>query len=568
MGAAAVLAVAAAALGFGFWKRTPPPKHTMRFDVDVPADVVSVDMPRISPDGHILAFDAIDTAGKSRIWIRPLNALLAHPLAGTDGTKRVFWSPDSRFLGFIANGKLQKIDVTGGPPQKIGDAPTGADGTWSPDGLILYDGTGTDPIMRVPATGGVPTVLVKPEESRKETQIGWPEILPDGKHFLYMAVANRVADSTYRIASLDGKENRVFAPGQSAITYAEPGYLLYLRERTLVAQPFDAKTLKTTGEPIPLAENVGTDSVGLARFSISREGTLVYRTGDVNDRLLWVDRTGKELETLGDPAQYHNPALSPDEKYLAFDEDDPRGGTNVWVRDLARGVNSRLTFASGGAFLPEWSPDGKKVVYTVGNDVYEKSADGQGAETLLVKSDEQKYVEDWSPDGRTLVLISRGKDTGWDLWTAPTDGDRKPVPWLKTPFAEVNGVFSPDGRYLAYQSNESGRAEVYVQNFPGPGGKWQVSTAGGSEPRWRGDGKELFYRGADQHLMAVDVQTGATFQAGIPKPLFPLRLDSGIARAHYLASKDGQRFLLVATPARESITPTTVVLNWMADLGK
>ena len=525
-------------------------------------------MPRLSPDGRILAFDAIDTSGKSRIWIRPLNAPQAHALAGTEGTRRVFWSPDSRFIGFIADGKLQKIDVTGGPPQKICDAPGGSDGTWSPDGTIIYDGTASDPIMRVPASGGIPAVLVRPEASRKESQVGWPEILPDGKHFLYMAVADRVADSTYRIASLDGKDDRVFAPGQSAITYAEPGYLLYLRGSNLVAQPFDAKTLRTTGEPVPLAEQVGTDSLGLAQFSISREGTLAYRTGEVNDYMVWVDRSGKEIETLGDPAQYHNPALSPDEKHLAFDKADPRGGSNVWIRDLARGVNSRFTFESGGAFGPEWSPDGLRVVYSVGLDFFEKSSDGQGAVIPVFQSDETKFIGGFSPDGRTLVFISRGKDTSWDIWYMPMEGDRKPVPWLKSLFVEANPSFSPDGRYLAYMSMESGRADVYVQNFPGPGGKWQVSPAGGAEPRWRGDGKELFYRSGDQHLMAVGVETGGSFQAGIPKPLFPLRLETGLARAHYLPTKDGQRFLLVETPSHVTMTPTTVVLNWTAELAK
>jgi len=567
-GVAAVALLAAAGLGFGFWKRTPKPPRTIRFEIPAPPEVSTIDMPRISPDGRILAFDATDSSGKSRIWVRPLNAVAAHPLAGTEGTKRVFWSPDSRYLGFIADGKLQKIDVTGGPPQKICDAPTGADGAWSPDGVILFDGTGADPIYRVPASGGIPAVLVKPETARKETQIGWPEVLPDGRHFLYMAIGNRVADSTYRIASLDGKENRPFAPAQSAITYVEPGYLLYLRERTLVAQPFDAKALKTTGEPIPIAEQVGTDSVGLARFSISREGTLAYRTGEVNDRLVWVDRAGKELETLGEPGQYHNPALSPDGTRLAFEADDPRTGkTDIWIRDLTRGVNSRFTFGSGNALVPAWSPDGRRVAYTVVNDLFEKPADGQGAETPLAKSDALKIVDDYSPDGRQIAFISRGKDTTFDIWLVPTGGDRKPVPWLKTSFFEGNAAFSPDGRFLAYQSNESGRMEIYVQSFPGPGGKWQVSTAGGTEPRWRGDGKELFYRSADQKLMAVDVQTGATFQAGIPKPLFSVLLDAQIGRAHYLASRDGQRFLLVATPSRDTMTPTTVVLNWLAELG-
>jgi eukaryotic-like serine/threonine-protein kinase len=566
---AALAVAAAAAFGFGYFRRAPRPPHTMRFDVDVPPDVTTIDMPRISPDGRTLAFDASDGTGKSRIWIRPLKALQAHPLAGTEGTKRPFWSPDSRYLAFIAEGKLQKVDVAGGPPQKICDAPTGADGTWSPEGVILFDGTGLDPIQRVPASGGVPTVAVKPEPSRQETQIGWPEFLPDGKHFLYMAIAAKASDSMYRIASLDGKENRPFAPAQSAITYVEPGYLLYLRDRTLVAQPFDSKSVKTTGEPVPLAEGVGTDGVGLARFSVSREGTLAYRTGQVNDRMVWVDRSGKELETVGDPAQYHDPAISPDGRRLAYEVVDARTGRwDVWTRDLARGVSSRFSFSKVDAFSPIWSPDGRRLVYTTQPDLVEKAADGQGAETLLFKSDELKIGCDWSTDGRFIALSAQGKESSWDIWILPTFGDKKPFPWLKTGFFEAWPVFSPDGRYLAYQSNESGRQEIYVQSFPGPGGKWQISSTGGTEAHWRGDGKELYYRSADQKLMAVDMNLGATLEAGVPKALFPLHLETGLARNRFVAQKDGQRFLLVATPARESMTPTTVVLNWMADLGR
>ena len=567
--AAAALA-AAAALGFGFWKRTPAPKHTMRFDVDVPADVTGLDAPKISPDGRTLAFDATDSSGKHRIWIRPLNALQAHALAGTENTKRPFWSPDSKYLAFIADGKLMKVDVAGGPPQKICDAPTASDGTWCPDGVILYDGTGTDPIYRVPASGGVPAVMVKPEPSRKETQIGWPEILPDGKHFLYIAIGQKTGDSTYRIASLDGKENKPFAPAQSMVTYVEPGYLLYLRDRTLVAQPFDGKTLKTTGEPIPVAEKVGTDSVGLGRFSVSREGTLAYRTGEITDRLVWVDRSGKELDAVGDPAQYHDPASSPDGKRLAYDLIDPRTGKyDIWVRDLARNVSSRFSFSAGDAYCPVWSPDGTRIVYTVGNDMVEKAADGQGAENPVgEKSEEGKFASDWSRDGRFIAFSVQAKDTKFDVWILPTFGDKKPYPFVKTSFAELWPEFSPDGRFLAYQSNESGRAEIYVQSFPGPGGKWQISAEGGFEPHWSADGKELFFRSPDQKLVAVPVTTGAAFEAGTPKPLFPVHLDLGQSRNRFMPSRSGDRFLLVATPARDTMAPTTVVLNWMADLGR
>ena len=567
---AAVLAVAAAALGFGFWRRAPQPKHTMRFDIDVPTEVTAIDAPKISPDGRTLAFDATDSTGKHRIWIRPLNALQAHPLAGTEGTRRPFWSPDSKYLAFIADGKLMKVDVSGGPPQKICDAPTGADGTWAPDGLILFDGTGTDPIQRVPASGGVPTVMVKPEASRKETQIGWPEVLPDGKHFLYMAMAAKSSDTMYRIASLDGKENRPFAPAQSMVTYVEPGYLLFLRDRTLVAQPFDAKSYKTRGEPVPLAEKVGTDSVGLGRFSVSREGTLVYRTGETTDRMVWADRAGKELETIGDPAQYHDPAFSPDGRRLAYDLIDARNGKyDIWVRDLARNVSSRFSFSDGDAVCPVFSPDGARIAYTVNLDMVEKAADGQGAEAPLgVKSPELKIPSDWSRDGKYIGFAMQSKDTNWDVWILPTFGDKKPFPFVKTNFAELWPVFSPDGRYVAYQSNESGRQEVYVQSFPGRGGKWQVSAEGGFEPHWSPDGKELYFRSADEKVMAVPVTTGATFEAGTPKALFATHLDAGLSRNRFTPARSGDRFVLVATPAREFMTPTTVVLNWMADLGK
>ena len=565
---AALAAIAAAGLGLGYWKRSPRPLRTVRFEIPAPTEVSTLDTPKISPDGRILAFDATDSSGRNRIWVRPLNALQAHALAGTEGTKRGFWSPDGKYIAFFADGKLMKVDVAGGPPQKICDAPTGSDGTWSPEGVILFDGTGTDPIRRVPASGGTAVDLIKAADV-KSAQVGWPAFLPDGKHFLFLAIAPKVNESMYRIGSLDSKETQPFAPAQSQITYVEPGYLLFLRDRTLVAQPFDAKALKTTGEPIPLAEQVGTDTVGLARFSVSREGTLAYRTGEMTDRLVWVDRSGKELETAGDPSRYGDPHLSSDGRRLAFDVVDARTGkSDVWIRDLNRSVSSRFSFSQGDAAAPTFSPDGNRIVYAVGNDLVERTADGQGAEAPLGKFDGVTFVTDWSADGQSIAFSSQGKGTAFDIWIMPASGDRKPHPWLQTPFSELNAVFSPDGRYMAYQSNESGRQEIYVQSFPGPGGKWQVSSNGGNQPHWRGDGKELFYRSPDQKIMAVDVTTGATFEAGVPKPLFSVHLDTTLARNHFLPSKDGQRFLLVATPARDAIAPTTVVLNWFADLGK
>jgi Tol biopolymer transport system component/tRNA A-37 threonylcarbamoyl transferase component Bud32 len=572
-GVAAAALVAALGLGFGFWKRAPKAARLVRFEVATPEEITAIDTPRISPDGRYLAFNATDAGGKSRIWVRPLSALTAQPLAGTEGTTRPFWSPDSRFLGFVAEGKLKKVDVAGGPPQKICDAPTGSDGTWSEKGVILYDGQSNDPIYRVSAAGGIPVVAVKADPARKETSVAWPEFLPDGRHFLYMATGQKPEDNAYRIGTLDSKETRAVASAQTLVTYAPPGYLLFVRDKTLVAQPFDAKSGKTTGEPVPLAEHIGTNSVGLARFSVARDGTLAYRTGESGDRLILVDRGGKEQEAIGDPGEYHNPVFSPSGDRLAFDLSDPRSGkADIWVRDLSRGVSSRFTFGKGDAYCPVWSPDAKRIAYSVdregSSDIYEKAADGQGEERLLLKSEEPKVVCDWSRDGRYILFMSQGKETGWDIWSLPTAGDGKPVPVVKTPFVELIPSLSPDGRFVAYSSNESGRQEIYVQGFPGAAGKWQISTAGGSDAHWRSDGKELYYRAPDQKIMAVEIRPDGGFQAGVPRAIFAGRFESGIARSKYQPTADGQRFLLVAPLGRESMTPTTVVLNWSADLGR
>jgi eukaryotic-like serine/threonine-protein kinase len=572
-GVAAAAALAAAIFAAAFVRRAPIKPRTIRFDIPTPEEVTSIDLPRVSPDGRTIAFNATDSSGKTRIWVRQLNSLTAQPLGGTDGATRPFWSPDSRFLGFVAEGKVKKIDVSGGPPQKICDAPTGSDGSWSSEGVILYDGTGADPIYRVAASGGTPAVAVKADATRKETQVGWPEFLPDGKHFLYMATGQKPEDSEYRIGSLDSTDTKKFAPAQTMITFAPPGYLLFVRDKTLVAQPFNPSSIKTTGEPVPLAERVGTNSVGLALFSVSREGTLVYRTGEAGTRMVWMDRSGKELEAVGDPGESHNPALSPRGDRLAFDLSDPRGGrADIWIRDLTRGVSSRFTFGASDEIAPTWSPDGSRIVFSDNRsgtfDLYEKAADGQGEEKLLLHSEDAKYASDWSRDGRYIAYVNQSKDTGFDIYVLPTFGDRKPIAFQKTSFNEFWPVFSPDGRFIAYQSNESGRQEIYVQSFPGPGGKWQVSTAGGVEPKWRADGKEILYRAPDQNLMAVDVKMGDSFQAGVPKVLFPARVSPGIARNRYVAAGDGQRFLLVAPLKRESMTPTTVVLNWSAEMGR
>jgi eukaryotic-like serine/threonine-protein kinase len=571
--AAAVAAIAALALGWGFWKRAPGPQPVMRFEIPPPLDVTTIDVPRISPDGKLLAFDATDAGGKNRIWVRPLDSIEARALPGTDGGARPFWSPDSQFVAFVADGVLKKVGVSGGPPSKICDAPGGSDGTWSPQGVILFDGTGADPIHRVPAAGGTKAAEVGLDKGRHETSVGWPEFLPDGRHYLYLVTTEKAEDNAYWIGSIDSKERKKLAPAQTLVTYSPPGYLLFARDRTLVAQPFDAKALETRGEPIPLAEKIGTDNVGLARFSVSRNGVLVYRTAQSAGRLLWRDRTGRELESPGDPGVYNNPAISPTGDRVAYNLGDPRTGKqDIWVRDLARGITSRFSLGTGDNFRPIWSPDGAAIVFGSDRggspDLYEKSTRGQAAENLIFHTDDNKYATSWSRDGRYIAFTRLSPKTNLDVWALPMFGDRKPIAISNGPFAESLAMFSSDGRHVAYVSNESGREEIYVQTFPEAGGRWQVSTGGGTDPSWRGDGKELFYRALDQKLMAVDIQTAGEFQAGIPKALFAASVVQGVTRNRYSPSPDGQRFVFVAPLGRDALGPTSVVLNWPATLGK
>jgi Tol biopolymer transport system component len=313
--------------------------------------------------------------------------------------------------------------------------------------------------------------------------------------------------------------------------------------------------------------------VGLARFSVSNDGVLAYRTGETGGRLLWRDRSGRDLDTLGDPGDYSNPALSPGGDRVTFSLADPRSSkVDIWVRDLARGVSSRFTLGPGTNLRPIWSADGATIVFASDRggiyDLYEKPVKGSGEEKLLLHSEENKSAASWTSDGKYIAYASQNPKTQWDLWALPTFGDKKPIPIAVTPFIEQNPMFSPDGKYVAYISNESGRNEIYVQTFPEPSGKWQVSNGGGSDPSWRGDGKELYYRSPDQKLMAVDIRLGSDFQAGVPHALFPIQVRTGAPRNKYTPSADGQRFMVAAPLGRDAMSPTTIVLNWPQGMGK
>ncbi|MEO8499806.1 MAG: protein kinase [Vicinamibacteria bacterium] len=567
--AAAVFALTALGFGIAWSRRTPVLAPVGRFVLPNPGGLTSAGPPSISPDGRVVAFDAIDQSGTRQLWIRPLDALEARPVPGTEGARRPIWSPDSRFLAFRADGKLRRVALSGGPAQTICDLATASDGTWNSDGVILLDGQPGDPIWRVDASGGAATVELGIDSAKGITFVGWPEFLPDGRHFLYMTQGEGT-ERSLMVRALGAKEGKKLLSTSSKVAYAAPGFLVYVRDQTLVAHPFDAQKQELSGEPIPIGDGLGVDIVGGASFSLSTNGVLTYRAGeDRNRRLLWMDRSGKETPALAEAREYWDTWLSPDGTRVAFDIDEGNGKGDVWIRDLARGVTSRFTFGAEAEYAPAWSPDGRRIVFSKerkdaikGSDLYVKDAIGTGEPERLTDAPGFKYASDWSPNGDYLVFGVDEKETALDLWALPLKGaDRKPIPLVRTKFIESGGSLSPDGRFLAYRSNESGRPEVYVQEFPVAHSKWQVSTNGGRDPFWRGDGREMFYRANDLSLMAVPVTTAPTFEMGTAQALFKARFPAQLpARSLYRPTRDGQRFLVLSAAA--TIPPAILVVNW------
>ncbi|MHC4173217.1 MAG: protein kinase domain-containing protein [Planctomycetota bacterium] len=565
-----LLVGAIAALHFG---QAPEELRTMRFLISPPEKMSfrPFDHPVVSADGQQIVFSGLDESGNAYLWVRKMDSLSAQKLSGTEGAALPFWSPDSRFIGFFAEGKLKKIDASGGPPLTLAEAPLGLGGTWSRDGTIVFAPAFAGPLHRVSAAGGEATPVTTLDQSRQETAHRYPYFLPDGRHFLYLAGSPQQEESGIYIGSVDSKESKFLLRADSNVVYAPPDFLLFGREQTLMAQPFDVKKLQITAEPFPIVEQVGRWTfISFMTFSVSENGVLSYRSGGIaNSRLVWFDRAGKKLGEVGEPGEYSNPALSPDERRLAvcvFDRQSMK--RDIWIGDLTRGTTSRFTFDPADDTNPVWSPDGSRIIFTSERkgqrDLYEKAASGTGQVQLLLESEYFKHAEDWSSDGKFLVYnaLPRG---GQDLWVLPlSGGDEKPRALLEEAFSEHQAQFSPNGRWIAYTSDETGRSEVYVQTFPPAGGKWQVSTAGGLVAKWRRDGKELFYIERNK-LMAVEVNTdGSTFEAGIPKALFETHIGL-IRRNPYLVTGDGQRFLII-TPVEQTTSPITVVLNWFEEL--
>jgi Tol biopolymer transport system component len=540
----------------------------------------------LSPDGRRLAFVGAEAGGVTRLWVQSLDELSAQPLAGTEGAIVPFWSPDSRFIGFKVNTTLKRIDAAGGTPLVLGDAAGGTAGaTWNRDGVILFAAFGAgNPLRRISASGGAPSPATTLDVDSGETRHAFPFFLPDGRHFLFLAVGSKTAGPNspngIYVAALDSNERKLIVPGGSSAMYAQ-GYLFFLREQTLMAQPFNVESLELTGDAVPIAERVVTGGqTGMAGgFSVSETGALAYQTGSAevggqvaSTQLAWFDRNGKQIGVLGDPARSGDLELAPDGSRAAVSLFDPvQRSRDIWLFDIARGLRTRFTFEPADETTLIWSPDGSRVVFNARRngplDLYQKASSGAGVEEGLLTGCLDKYPMGWTPDGRFILFMVTAPKTGLDLWVLPLFGDRKPFPFLQTQFNEINSRFSPDGRWIAYSSNESGRYEVYVAPFPGPGGKWQVSTAGGDWPRWRRDGKEIFYvaPAPDEKLMAAVVNGGGSaFEVGAVQPLFDMRGEAPNQSRMYDVSPDGQRFLVNTLAEEAASAPITLVVNWRA----
>jgi Tol biopolymer transport system component len=550
--------------------------------VTLPGGVEFSQYVSVSPDGHKLVFNA--TGEQSGLWIRDLDTLEWRRLQGTEGSSSPFWSPDSKFLGFSVRNELRKIEVSGGPPQTLCMA-TGAVGTgsWSSAGVIVFGGKGNGVIRRVPAAGGDPVEVTAVDIARHEAFHGLPTFLPDGKHFVYERIGTPDVTGMY-VGSIDAKpteqsKERILATAFNAPVVA--GNMFFIRDGTLMAQPFDDAKLQLKGEPVPIAEHVGGE-LSSGYFSVSPSGVLAYRTGAATNngfQLTWLDRAGKPAGTVGDLRLDFGVVISPDGTRSAERDAPATARGDIWLFDFARAVRTRLTFHQSVGSLPVWTPDGNRIIWStgeggnIGDTIYEKAASGAGDEQELVKKPGIIVVPtSVSRDGRFLLFSAYGASGGgsWDMWVLPLQGDHKPSLLLGTAFDEAEAVFSPDGRWVAYLSNESGRNELYVRPFVTSGasgsslgdGKWQISRDGASQPKWPTD-KEIIYRWQGARF-AVDINgAGGAFQVGTPRQLFSIALDSG-----WDVTGEGKKFLVSMPPAASQTTPTpiTVVLNWQADL--
>lgn len=589
---AGLLTALAVGLGYALVTRALTPGPAVIADIAPPPHTafalwgVAPGMPALSPDGTRLAFVAETADGRQPLWIRPLDSSTARALDGTDDAQRPFWSPDGQSIGYFHRSKLYRVDVSGAPPVAVATVGSASSATWSTAGVILVAsqvGAGRTSISRVPASGGAPEVIEKPTGAW--TSVGFPQFLPDGRHFLFYARSSSAdTTGTYAASIEDGGDPQQVLKGASPAVYAAPGYLLFVRDRTLMAQPFDARTLRVSGDAQPLVDNIDMSVVnGHPVLTASATGALVLETtGPPSDQIVWYDRGGNSISTTGTPGEWGTPSLSPDGRRLAISYSDQRTDDkpDVWVYDLARDVKARMTSAPGINADAFWAPDNQHVCFVSNRTgafrLYEQAADGTGAATPIVSAEDPDAAEffgSWSADGRYLAfqrtagirIQSNYGPANGEIWAIERSGDGKPFPVVQNgQFVAIQPALSPDARWLAYVSDESGRSEVYVVPFPHGAGKFLISSGGGGWPHWSRDGNELWYRQGDR-MMAVEILAkDGTLTVGKTQPLFEAEAAPGGLGPMYDVSADGRKFVIAARGKAEAANPLTLVLNWPA----
>ncbi|MCI0491252.1 MAG: winged helix-turn-helix domain-containing protein [Blastocatellia bacterium] len=578
--ALAILVVSAIVLGwFSIRSTSKESRSVMRLTLalpeSLPPELELFQSLALSPDGRRLVYVARNE-GRYQLYERWLDQPNPAPIPGTEGGYGPFFSPDGQWLGFYSGGSLKKVALDGGTPVTIASCCTDALGAhWGPDGTIVFARRFFDGLSRVPASGGRPEELTRLDLDRGERSHFWPEILPGGKAVIFTIWrGGDMDDAEIAVLSLETGERRSLFKGTCA-RYLSTGHLVYVRRGRLVAVPFDTEKLETTGPPAPSLEKVAMSYVsGAANYSISSDGTLVYLPGGTrqsDSSLLWVSRQGEAQAMVEGQRNYWNLRISPDGRRLALSIQGD--SADLWTYELSDGSFKRLTFEKAN-LAPIWTPDGRRIVFTSDLNgpplnLYWKAADGSDTAEQLVKSKNIQVPGSWSPDGKVLAYWEFDPSTRADLWILPLDGPdaRKPRPFLRTDYDENQPMFSPDGRWIAYTSKETGRWEVFVRPFPGPGGKWQISTEGGMDPVWSRSGKELFYREGN-FVMAVDIESGSTFKAAKPRLLLDgaYRVEAGTLLPSYDIAPDGQRFVMLKNETESTATELNVVLGWFEDL--
>ena len=580
VGAAAV--ILAALFAAKYFTRKPEPLPAIVSQIASPPNTrfvftgINPGPPILSPDGEWLVFSAVTSDGRQLLWVRPLNSAAAKPLDGTDGATFPFWSADSRSLGFFANGKLNRLDVSGGPPLALCDVAIGRGGTWGADGTILFTPNVSSPVFRVAASGGTPEQVTTINGSLNERSHRWAQWLPDNKHFLFFAQRAVVGTGGVYVGSLDSGAPKLIMWNDSNAVYSASGYLLFVRQGILMAQRFDARQLRLDGDAVPVVEHVGVNAItSRAIFAVSETGIMVYEAGNATgdtDQLIWYDRTGKQIEATGTPGLYLEPSVSADSNKLAISS--LAGGTgnlNIWVFDLARGTKTRLTFPPASDRQPNWAPDGKSVAFVSNRNgpphIYLNASDGTGTPTALTVDGASEFAPRFSPDGRYLLFerLAEQPYSRREIWGVLLSGDRKAFSVIQSQFDVYAPALSPDGKWLAYESRESGRPEICVMPFLHGTGKWEVSTGGGVLPRWRRDGRELFYISTDNKIMSAEVtEQGSSLLIGKVRSLFQVNPVPFAGGSNYDVTGDGNKFVVASLAASQVSEPLTLIVNWFA----